>query len=214
MFADIARDIAGGEPPAWLVQALEELARQVAIAGLSEEGDPKRAELRSRFVRVKTAAKKMDHTLDAIHDGFLWMTFDDLDNRRTIRGALRTATELCDRVLKKIPARGGRTRARRQAGPTARVICAFIVIEAWAIVHGKPLRGGHNGRIGEICMKYWRACGGPAIGKGSKGEGPNNWRRPMEEAHSDKSALREYVRSELRRGAAQNSPKNIGDFVP
>jgi hypothetical protein len=36
----------------------------------------------------------------------------------------------------------------------------------------------------------------------------------MEEAFSDNSALREYVRSKLRLGAAQNSPKNIGDFVP
>jgi hypothetical protein len=163
---------------------------------------------------VQTAAKKMDRALDAIHDGFLWMTFKDLDNLRTTRGALRTTIEVCDRALKRIPARGGRTRARRRAGPTARVISAIIVIEAWATVHGKPLRGGHNGRIGEICMKYWRACGGPPIGKGSKGEGPNNWRRPMEEALSDNSALREYVRSELRRGTAQNSPKNIGGFVP
>jgi hypothetical protein len=201
MFADIARDIAGGEPPEWLVQALEELARQVAIAGLSEEGDPKRAELRSRFGRVQTAAKKMDRTLDAIHNGLLWMTLDDLDNLRTIRGALRTATELCDRVLKEIPTASGPTRARRQAGPTARVTCAIIVIEARETVCVK-LRGAHNERIGEICMKYWRACGGPLIGKGSKGGGPDNWRRPMEEALSDNSALREYVRSELRRRAA------------
>jgi hypothetical protein len=214
MFTDIARDIARGEPPDWLVPALEELARHVATAGLNEERDPKRAELRERFRRVHIVAKKMDRTLDAIRDGLVWIPVKDIDNLRTIRGALRTAIEVCDRALKRISAGGGRTRARHQAEPTARVICAIIVIEAWATVHGKPLRGGHNERIGEICMKYWRTCGGPPIGKGSKGEGPNNWRRPMEKALSDNSALGEYVRSELRRGAAQNSPKNIGNPVP
>src|SRR5262245_38704964 len=186
MFTDIARDIARGEPPEWLVPALEELARHVATAGLSEEGDPKRAELRSRFGRVQTAAKKMDRTLDAIQWGLLWMPFKDIDNLRTTRGALQTAIEVCDRALKRIPDRGRRTRARRQAGPTARVICAIIIAEAWTTVHGQ-LRGGHNERIGEICMKYWLACGGPPIGRASKGGGPNNWRRPMEQALSDNS---------------------------
>jgi hypothetical protein len=137
LFADIARDIAGGEPPEWLVQGLEELARQVAIAGLSEAGDPTRALLRSRFERVQTAARKMDRTLNAVRDGFLWMTSYDLDNLRTIRGALRTATELCERVLKKIPNASGPTRARRQAGPTARMTCAIVVIEAWTVLRGE-----------------------------------------------------------------------------
>jgi len=203
MFDEVARDIAGGEPPQWLVQALEELARNVAIAGLSEAGDPSRAELRSRFQRVRTAAENLERALDAIGDGYLWMTPNNLDSLRTARGGVRTAIEFCDGTLKRIPSGGGRERARRQAGPTARVTCAIIIAEAWTTVHGQ-LRGGHNERIGEICMKYWLACGGPPIGRASKGGGPNNWRRPMEQALSDNSALRQYMRNELRRRAVQN----------
>jgi hypothetical protein len=213
MFDEVARDIAGGEPPQWLVQALEELARNVAIVGLSEAGDPSRAELRSRFQRVRAAAKNLERALDAIGDGYLWLTFGDLDSLRTTRGGVRTSIEFCDRTLKRIASGGGRGRARRQAGPTARVICAIIIAEAWTTVHGQP-RGGHNERIGEICMQYWLACGGPPIGEASKGGGPNNWRRPMEQALSDNSPLRQHVRNELRRRVVQNRSENIGDFVP
>src|SRR5262249_14174740 len=116
---------------------------------------------------------------------------------------VRTAIDFCDRALKHIPAAAGRNRARRRAGPTARAICAIIIAEAWTTVHGQPARS-HNERIGEICMTYWLACGGPPIGKASKGGGPNNWRRSVKQALSDKSALRQYIRDELRRRAVQN----------
>jgi excisionase family DNA binding protein len=181
VFDDVARDIAGGDPPQWLVQALSDLAWNVAGAGLSEAGDPSRAELRSRFHRVRVAADNLERALDAIGDGRRWMTLTDLGSLRTARGGIRTAVEFCDRTLKRIPSGGGRGRARRQAGPTARVICAIIIAEAWTTVHGQ-LRGGHNERIGEICMTYWLACGGPPIGKASKGGGPNNWRRSVKRA--------------------------------
>jgi hypothetical protein len=77
-------------------------------------------------------------------------------------------------------------------------------------LRGKP-RGSHNASIGEICEKYWRACGGPRTGKDGD---PENWRRPMKEALADQSALRRYVHSELQRWTGQNPPKNIGNSVP
>jgi hypothetical protein len=96
------------------------------------------------------------------------------------------------------------------AGPTARVTCAIVVIEAWTALHGKP-RGAHNDSIGEICEKYWRACGGPRTGKDGN---PGNWRRPMKEALADQGNLRRYIHSELQRWTGQNPPENIGNSVP
>jgi hypothetical protein len=177
---------------------------------LTQEGDPLSKELRSRFIRVQAAASEMDRALDGIRDGLLWMTCKDIDDFPAIRHALSKADEMSDRALKSIPSGGGRKRARRLAVPTARVTCAIVVIEAWTAVHGKP-RGGHNDSIGEICEKYWRACGGTRTGK--EGD-PGNWRRPMKEALADQSALRRYVQSELKRCGGTNSPKNIGNSVP
>ena len=184
------------------MRALDELARQVAIAGLSEEGDPLCKEIRSRFLRVQAAANEMDRALNGIRDGLLWMMSKDIGDFPAIRQALRKAIEMSNGALKDIP-RGGRKRARRLAGPTARVICAIVVIEAWTALRGKP-RGSHNTSIGEICEKYWRACGGPRTGK--EGD-PENWRRPMKEALADQSSLRRYVHNELQRCGGTNIPQ-------
>jgi len=209
-FVDVAIDMVGGEtPPEWLTRALMELARTVATIGFTEEGDSFCKEVRSRFRRVQAAASKMDRALDGIRDGLLWMTAKDIDAFPVIRQALRKADEMSDRALKNIPS-GGRKRAHRMAGPTARVTCAIVVIEAWTALHGEP-RGAHNDKIGEICEKYWRACGGPQTGKDGD---PGNWRRRMKEALADQSALRRYVHSELQCWTGQNPPENIGNSVP
>src|SRR5262249_15165759 len=146
-FVDVSTDMVGGQtPPEWLTRALMELARTVATIGFTEEGDPFCKEVRSRFRRVQAAASKMDRALDGIRDGLLWMTANkDIDAFPAIRQALRKADEMSDRALKNIPS-GGRKRARRMAGPTARVTCAIVVIEAWTALHGEP-RGAHNDKI-------------------------------------------------------------------
>jgi hypothetical protein len=201
--ADVASDMVGGEiPPEWLTRALLAFARTVATTGLSEEGDPLCKEVRSRFLHVQDAAHEMDRALDGIRDGLLWMTAKDIHAFTAIRQALRKSVEISDRVLKSIPM-AGRTRARRMAGPNARVACALVVIEAWTALHGKP-RGGHNDSIGEICEKYWCACGGPRTGKDGD---PGNWRRPMKDALADQSALRRYIHSELQRCAGTKFPQ-------
>jgi hypothetical protein len=202
-FADVATDMVGGEtPPEWLTRALLIFARTVATIGLTQEGDPLCKEVRSRFLRVQAVANKMDRALYDIRDGLLRMTPKEIDHFSATRQALRKAVEISDRVLKSIP-RGGRKRARRLAGPTARVTCAIVVIEAWTALRGKP-RGSHNASIGEICEKYWRACGGARTGKDGD---PENWRRPMKEALADQSALRGYVHSELQRCGGTKFPQ-------
>jgi hypothetical protein len=209
-FADVATELVRGDaPPEWLTRALSGFARTVATTGLTQERDPFCKEVRSRFRRVQAAASKVDRALDGIQDGLLWMTAKDIDAFPAIRQALRKTDEMSNRALKNIPS-GGRTRARRMAGPTARVTCAIVVIEAWTALYGEP-RGAHNDKIGEICEKYWRACGGPQTGKDGD---PGNWRRRMKEALADQSALRRYVHSELQCWTGQNPPKNIGDSVP
>jgi hypothetical protein len=187
-----------------------EFARTVATTGLTQERDPLCKEVRSRFLRVQVAASEMDRALNGIRDGLLWMTPKDIGDFPAIRQALRKAVEMSDRALKSIPSGGGRKRVRRLAGPIAQVTCAIVVIEAWTALHGKP-RGGHNDSIGEICEKYWCACGGPRTGKHGD---PGNWRRPMKKALADQSALRRYVHSELQRWTGQNPPENIGNSVP
>jgi hypothetical protein len=208
--ADVATDMVGGEtPPKWLTPALMELAYTVASIGYTQENYPSCKEVRSRFLRVKAAASKMERALGGVGEGWLRIKAKDAYDLRAIRPALGKAVEISDTALKNISSRG-RKRARCLGGPSARVICAIVVIEAWTALHGKP-RGSHNDSIGAICEKYWRACGGPQTGKdGDAG----NWRRPMKEAFADKSALGRYIHNELQRWTGQNPPENIGDSVP
>jgi hypothetical protein len=208
--ADVATDMVGGEtPPEWLTPALKKLAYTVAMTGHTQENDPSCKEVRSRFLRVKAAASEMERALDGVGEGWLWSNSKDSYDLRAIRPALGKAVEISDAALKNIPSRG-RKRARRVGGPSARVTCAIVVIEAWTALHGKP-RGAHNDSIGAICEKYWRACGGDRTGKVGD---PGNWRRPMKEAFADQSASRRYIHSELQRWTGQNPPENIGDSVP
>jgi hypothetical protein len=160
--ADVATDMVGGEtPPEWLTRALMEFARTVATIGFTEERDPLCKEVRSRFLRVQAAASEMDCALNGIlRDGWLWMRSKDIDDFPAIRQALRKAVEISDTALKSIPSRG-RKRARRMAGPTARVTCAIVVIEVWTALHGKP-RGAHNDSIGEFA----KSIGVPAVDLG------------------------------------------------
>src|SRR5262245_28163392 len=134
--ADVATDMVGGRtPPEWLTRALLEFQRTVATRGFSEEHDPLCKEARSRFLSVKAAASELDRALNGIQDRLLWMPVKDTCALAAIRQAIRNAIEMSDRALERIPS-GGRRRARRMVGPTARVTCAIVVIEAWTALHG------------------------------------------------------------------------------
>jgi hypothetical protein len=102
----------GGEtPPEWLTRALTEFARQVATIGFSEEGDPLCKEVRSRFLRVKAAARKMDRALNDIRDGLLWMRSKAIDDFPTIRQALDKAVVMLMRQSKTSRAAAANARA-------------------------------------------------------------------------------------------------------
>jgi hypothetical protein len=178
---------------------LEELGILVRDHQEMAEADPLPKDVRIDFQRAKKAAVAMEDAIDRVWNRVYWLPVDETGKLSAARDAVRAVAELVDKASERIP-RAGRKRARRTAGPSARELCALIVIEAWTLVHGKP-RGAHSPRVQAICDAYWRACGGAPIGKRGDSE---NWRRTMGAALKDNSPMRRSIRDQLQRKMVQN----------
>jgi hypothetical protein len=83
-------------------------------------------------------------------------------------------------VLTKIKAYLARAMSRppRKGGPRPNVerrVCAAIVVEAWALIHGKAQP--RSDQLYRACNEYWQACGHEYRSEG--------WRRDVENAVND-----------------------------
>lgn len=147
-------------------KALEHLANEVETEINKAKFDLKRAEARADLKRLKNESRRLEVALNRA-----WKHIIDFPtNTDEIWAAARAAIEeigaFSDHVLDSLDPKGGRPEA------PGRVRCATIVIEAWALVHGR-LPGANNTRAQEACDDYWRACGGSREGDLSK------WRRQI-----------------------------------
>jgi hypothetical protein len=184
-FASVARKI--GNPR--LEKVLAQLATNVETDVHNAKSVPRRADLREDVGLLKKQAEGFEKALSRISKGFrlLALPIGAIECLPNARKTARDVTELCDEALSIISPKAG---ASKKPG---RVTCALIVIEAWSFVHGKP-PGANNAKAQEACEDYWRAYGGPPIGKGD----PGNWRRTIKSALAVRSALRRYIRDEIR----------------
>jgi hypothetical protein len=177
-FADLAKMIGDAR----LAKPLEQLARHVEIE-VHNAPQPLAAEVRGNFERLRTATRRFEIALNQV-SGHL------LDLPSTAFVALPKAREAVSEILAmcqeaSAPSKPGR---RREPG---KLLCALIVIEAWAFAKGKP-PSANNEHALEACEAYWLACGGQPSG---------NWHRTLKAARADKSRWRHSIRDEIRQGA-------------
>jgi hypothetical protein len=161
LFPGIASIIAKGEPPTWLIHALEHFSDELGTVGTLEE------------------RKKLENVLgemnDAIEVLLKWLPiFEHLpfgvecpDDAAVALDALPGIKKDLDRLINKV-------RSRSVVGHE---ICAAVIVEAWKLLHGEA--EPRSLQLQLACKEYWLACGGEPRGETDDLE---NWRRPVERA--------------------------------
>jgi hypothetical protein len=187
-FTSIAQAI--GNPR--LETALRELSDFIETETHNAGFFPKRSEVRKEISQLHKKTREFEIALNRVSKSLLDLPSNAGECLLTARQAIQAISLLCNDTLSSIPAKGG---VSRKPG---RLICAMIVIEAWAFAKGKT--PGTNETVCKICNDYWRACGGAPIGR--EGD-PANWRRSTRGALLDQSAMRRYIQNEIKRLAIE-----------
>jgi hypothetical protein len=184
--ADVAAKI-GAE---WLVKPLRELADNVGAA--INNVDPLRFDVRADFKALQSAASKFEKALDDVsRRRLLWWPIDGIDRISAARKAIKDMIDACDAALVIVPGGKGRPRVPNPHHP--KMVCALVVVEAWAGVNGEA-PSANNENAQEACDMYWRACGG--------GDASKNWVRSLQAARQHQSGLRNLIHDCIK----QNKP--------
>jgi hypothetical protein len=189
MFASVARKIGNPRLEKVLAQRAADIETEVHNAKFIR----KPSNVRDSFKLLKNEAQRFEKALSKI--SLLDVPASAIECLPVARKAVREVSALCDKALSNISVKRG---APKRPG---RGTCALIVIEAWTFARGR-LPGANNPKTQEACEDYWRASGGPPIGK--EGD-PGNWRKTLKEALADRSAFRRYIRDEIRLEAERRS---------
>lgn len=159
----IASIIAKGEPPAWLIHALEHFSDHLGTVGTGTPEEHK---------RLENVLERMN---DAVGVLLKWLPiFEHLpfdiqcpDDVAVALDALPGVKKDLDRLINKV-------RSRTIVGHE---ICAAVIVEAWKLLHGKA--EPRSLQLQQACKEYWLACGGEPRGETDDLE---NWCRPIERA--------------------------------
>jgi hypothetical protein len=188
-FASVARKIGNRR----LEKVLAQLAGNVATEVHSAKHIPKLSDVRNNLKLLQGEAQRFEKALSKI--SLLDIPSVAIECVRVARKTTRDVSALSEKVLSNISVN------RAVPKRPGRVTCALIVIEAWAFARGRP-PGANNTKAQEACEDYWRALGGPPIGK--EGD-PGIWRKTLKDALPDRSALRRYIRYEIQLEAERRS---------
>jgi hypothetical protein len=146
-FAGVARIIAKGDPPKWLVLGLEHFSGGIGV------DIPKK----DRRI-VDNQIKRMQ---DAVHVLMTWLpAWGNLGYGLRCPEHVALMLYALPRVRKDLDRLAKKPIGHRP--DTQREVCAAVVIEAWKLLHGraKPRSDEFLG----ACQDYWRACGGKPRG--------------------------------------------------
>jgi hypothetical protein len=159
-FAGVARSIAKGDAPKWLVVGLTHFSPGIGSDDTSD-------------VDLNTVVEQMQGATDTLIKWlpmYLGLGFG-LPCPEEVAIALR--------VLPRIKEDLDRLAIKRMGRPpnAQRDMCAAVVALAWKLLYGKI--EPQSLRLQEACGEYWRAGGGKQIGEWDLAE---NWRRPIERA--------------------------------
>jgi hypothetical protein len=162
-FAGVARRIAQGDPPEWLLVALTHFS-----PGIGDDDEPN--------IDIRTVIEQMQGATDTLikrlpifrSPGF------GLPCPEEVAIALHVLPRIKEDLDKLAKKRMGRP-------PDAqRETCAAVVAMAWKLLYGKI--EPQSLKLQQACGEYWQACGGKQIGGSDLAE---NWRRPIERVLAD-----------------------------
>jgi hypothetical protein len=173
----IARSIAGGDPPPWLLGILPELIETVRSNVILEYDGPSREELRHQLEIVAKVAQGLITLIDGVRSPIPLISdpkqfplynilIEEDETRLPNWGETRDGLKfLADRAESKraelIPTHGGRKPFHGLwNGPTASVFCALVTTLLWKYARG-DWPGLHNSEVKEACKAVWTAAGGP-----------------------------------------------------
>ncbi len=159
-FDGVARSIAQGDPPKWLVVGLTQFSQ-----GIGSDTD----------VDIHKIIERMQ---DAAHVLMTWLPIcKGLSFGLPCPEEVAVVLHALPRIKKDLD-RLAKLKNRKGRPPDAqRLICAAVVARAWKIIHGKAEH--RSDKLLRACSDYWRTCGGKQIGGWDE---PENWRRPVERA--------------------------------
>ena len=160
-FADVARTIAKGEPPKWLLIGLNHFSKFI-------RPEPKltsKEEDREIDERMLEAAQYLTKWLPV----YAYLEEFGFECPACVDTASNALHELIEILEKDI--------SEAQTGPgqkpnIQRRICASVVVEAWRLIHGKEVEH-RSESLGETCRDYWLACGREHT---DVVDDPENWR--------------------------------------
>jgi hypothetical protein len=175
-FAGVARIIAEGELPEWLLQGLDHFS-----GGIGTDASKERKTLeKERITRAVDVLMKRLPIFQRLSFGL-----ECTDYVTSVLGALPRIKKDLDRLS------GVRSRSI-----TRHEMCAAVVVEAWKLLHGKV--EPRSEKLLEACNEYWVACGGKQRGETDDIE---NWRRPVVSAlatdHEWARAVLQALQNEL-----------------
>jgi len=180
-FLDVARMIANGPPPYWLLCLLTHFGKSIGTDISSKE----MAEFKDEIDRMRNAAATLQRLLPAF-----WFMGQGVQPSKDFVMVLKGLPGV-RKELERL--------SERQSYRTAdanRAVCAAVVVEAWSHIRGEKVRSGKL--IYEACEAYWVACGGEPMGL--KGSVEGIWRRRVADADEWMYLIRlvsEAFRSEL-----------------
>jgi hypothetical protein len=174
-FDGVARSIAKGTPPEWLVVGLTQFS-----GGIGK--DTSDIDIHPIIEQMQYASHVLITWLP-IFNGFAMSGFPYPEEVAVALQVLPKIKKHLDRVAPLKNRKGRPLDAQR-------IHCAAVVARAWKIIHG---RASKSRQVQEACDEYWRACGGKPIGGRSGWDEPENWRRPIDRALTADHALIEKL---------------------
>lgn len=212
-FEEVARLIAGGDAPEWLLWYLVDWRNSLVIDIAVHEIQPTKAKMRPRLLDVERCAKRL---VDALQND---PTREFLESAplgpMLYYGALtHLLTDLAGRAERAVnsPALAnstGKTKAGQgKALPPEAIspqdFCAALVAEAWSFIREKP-PSPRNSKAGEAAEAYWKAIGGPPLRRWGNSKG-NSWRSHFEKASGPAAAkIRADIRHDLQMSARHSA---------
>jgi hypothetical protein len=207
-FAEVARIIAKGEPPEWLVESLEYFSGTVAPTAEGWWSAPTDGvrEFKDELERIHKASEMLLRLLSVykirpenlhIPEG-TQLPDDDAQFLTDVTAVLEALPRIKERLKKTVEVEPSLQERMGRKPNIHRENCAAIVAEASRLCHGHV--GARMEGVQQACNEYWRACGNKEIGKEGAIE---NWRPYLEKALA---ADKRWIRRELaKRRAVQNS---------
>jgi hypothetical protein len=165
-FGDVARKIADGKTPDWLMVGLEHFSDFVGAKRDTAKGDKRFLDL---LHRMHDAADLLIKNLPF---------FSCLPAGLKMPNDVVIALDVLPRIKADLALAQKRSRGGGPRPNVPRQVCAAVIVEAWKLVHGhvEP----RSPKLAEACNEYWQACGHEYRGDDYAGA----WRRDIEHAVS------------------------------